>query len=31
VVLEVQSSDFNQVIQNPGALSVKIIMIPSEE
>ncbi|TKB95165.1 hypothetical protein [Pedobacter cryophilus] len=31
VVLEVQSSDFNQVIQNPGVLSVKVVMIPSEE
>ena len=31
VVLEVQSSDFNQVIQNPGVLSVKIVMIPSEK
>ncbi len=29
VVLEVQSSDYIQTIQNPGSLSVKIVLIPS--
>jgi hypothetical protein len=30
VVIEVQSSDYVQAIQNPGTLSVKIVMIPSQ-
>ncbi|MDA9555641.1 hypothetical protein N9R54_05330 [Pelobium sp.] len=31
VILEVQSSDYNQVINNPGSLTVKIVLIPSAQ
>ena len=30
VMLEVQSSDYIQSIQNPGTLSVKVVLIPSQ-
>ncbi len=30
VIIEVQSSDFNSKISNPGALSVKLVLIPSK-
>jgi hypothetical protein len=31
VILEVQSSNFNQIISNPGVLTVKLVLIPSKE
>lgn len=31
VLLEVQSSDYNTAIANPGAMFVKIVLIPSAE